>query len=294
MISICIPCYNDDPQQLILDLLGQMKLSDAFDEIIVYDDASSQEVKYPLYDKVRIIYGDRNVGDFESRKKLAAHAKNERLLFLDADLKLVNADFLDKYLKSIDDRSSVIYGGVKYQDERPPDNQLLRWVYGKEREEKLKIDSSEIYSSFVAASFIVSKSLFEDLTKVFVPNLYGTDLFLSAELEKRKIEIQFIKNPVLHLGLETSMEFLQKSHEVIKATIAMEDLGLIKKNQRPLQRAYLKSKKLGFTIIIYNVLRILKPRLISNLLSSSPRLKYLDLLKLYFFLEAKNKSSAYV
>ncbi len=288
MISILIPCYNDDPSVLITELKRLCQVSKQFNEIIVYDDASTKAVTQ-TNDEVTIVHGKENIGDFAARKKLAHLAKNDWLLYLDADVEIINDDFLDKYYNSIIRQNEfVVYGGVNYQKNAPDPSKMLRWLYGKKREEKNYIPYELRYENFVAASFLVSKNLFLKACESEPQNIYGTDLLLAAYFKKHKSPIQFTFNPVLHNGLEDNKVFINKAMEAVKATYLMETEGLIENDHKPLQRLYLKLKNKRLHKIVQQTILILKPLLLKNLTSKKPKLSYLDLLKLEHFIALKN------
>jgi len=51
-------------------------------------------------------------------------------LFLDCDTTPTSENFIANYIKATS-KADVVFGGLAYQIEPPKDNELLRWIYGK-------------------------------------------------------------------------------------------------------------------------------------------------------------------
>ncbi|ARN77630.1 hypothetical protein BST97_06275 [Nonlabens spongiae] len=280
MISICIPCYNDNPSHLVESLMKQMDSVQEFTEIIIYDDASQQVFEDIPHPKIRILRGEENIGDYAARKLLANKSSNRYILFLDADLGMAKNDFLKVYAEACHTNYDVIYGGICYCQDKPEKSQILRWKYGKSREEKKNIPREKLYECFVSASFLVDKEFFLSITENQLPNIYGSDLYLAAQFKREKASINFIHNPICHKGLETSIEFLAKSKTAVLATYILMKDEVIPHDHRPIQRAYLLLKKMKSTLIISKTISYLEKYLTRNLLSREPRLLFLDMIKL--------------
>ena len=288
MISICIPVYNYDVSDLLNQLIEQCNDLPEFTEILIYDDASTkQTVLNTQHEMITVHLGKENIGSVASRKHLANFASNDWILFLDTDLELPSSDFLASYLNSINDSSTLYYGGVCYKEQTPEANKILRWKYGHKRESRKPQSLEEVYNYFVSCSFLIDKTTFDSIfTSEKMPG-YGQDIYITSLLKKLDIEISFIKNPVIHLGLESNEVYYKKSMEGIETTFHAEINGLIPDNCRPVQRAYLKMKKIGVTRLFIKLIEKRKLQLEKNLVSGKPKLIYLDLLKLYYYSSLK-------
>ncbi|PKP38904.1 MAG: glycosyltransferase family 2 protein, partial [Bacteroidetes bacterium HGW-Bacteroidetes-15] len=91
MISICLPVYNFDVNELTEDLLQQAREYNIDIEILVFDDASLSYYKKRnsgMASKSHIQYleFDQNLGRSKIRNRLADFAKGNWLLFLDCDM----------------------------------------------------------------------------------------------------------------------------------------------------------------------------------------------------------------
>ncbi|MGJ8685267.1 MAG: glycosyltransferase family 2 protein [Nonlabens sp.] len=290
MISICVPVYNYDCTPLLDQLVDQVsRLSIAY-EIIVFNDASQQRFKPYDSSMVQTINSEKNIGRSAAREQLAKHATYENLIFLDADVRLPDNNFLNRYIDCISRNYDIVYGGVSYSNSPPESAYLLRWLYGKKREsrsvEKRKEDRVQ---NLISMGFMIKKELFLKISSLINGNFYGHDIVFSYHINSLKYKITHIDNPVIHLGLETAIAYLYKSIEAINTTYQSEKSGLISNDFRPVQRAYLKIKKTGALKLFLKVIEKRRTALDKNLVSSKAKLIYLDFIKLYHYSQLKQK-----
>jgi glycosyltransferase involved in cell wall biosynthesis len=138
MLSVLIPTYNYNIVPLVTEIHKQCTHCNIPFEVIVFDDAS--KLYHSENDSINSIKNctyrilEKNIGRSAIRNLLSKTAQFEHLLFLDADVIPVNNDFITNYIKEINGREKVVYGGILYQKERPKKEDLLRWVYGVKRE----------------------------------------------------------------------------------------------------------------------------------------------------------------
>ena len=87
MLSILIPNFNDDCQDLIHQLVKEIQNLNFDVEIIIGDDASTLESVYKSYNmlkllpNVRILVNEQNLGREKTRVNLAKSAQYNFLLF---------------------------------------------------------------------------------------------------------------------------------------------------------------------------------------------------------------------
>lgn len=218
MISICIPVYNHDIRDLAFQLGEQAGRADFPVEILIYDDCSGDKFRElnrrtALNDKVRYVEMEENKGRSAIRNILGKNAAYPWLLFIDSDSLADSRNFLSKY-KDATTEGTVICGGTKYHDTPPSDpNCLLRWVYGKKREQKpASLRNSGNKYAITSNNFMISKEIFLQCPFRETIRGYGhEDTVLGIDLVRNGHKIVHIDNPVLHEGLETSAEYLEKS-----------------------------------------------------------------------------------
>lgn len=291
MLSILIPIYNFDVRLLVAELYEQMNEMHVDFEIRCYDDGSYFDFRmnnqriaaYP-----NVIYRElpENVGRSKIRNKLAAEAKYEYILFLDCDSQCGSTTFVKKYLDAKDPQT-VVCGGRRYNEERPTDPQLiLHWKYGIERE-TIQIESlvKKPYRNFMSNSFLIPKSIFEEIK--FDESLTGyghEDTLFGIDLKKKHVPVKYIHNPIYHLGLKSTHHFLESAHEAVKNLAYLIKSGKVDKNIS-LFKAWRTVSFLGLQNKIFKKLDKNRNYYVNQLYSSEPELKNLDKLKLLWLME---------
>ncbi len=288
MISILIATYQWDTEALVERLVLEISSKKLVAEIICIDDASGfvQSERFHSFPYLQYSVLDTNIGRSAIRNRLAKQAKYPLLLFLDADSLPVGHDFLSDYLvaaTSVD----VVCGGTSYYNTPPSKRtELLRWTYGKEREErsasKRLIDP---YVSFTSNNFLISKLVFDRFPFDEEIREYGhEDTLFGIGLKENKVSISHIDNPVYHLGLDDGAVFLSKTEQAVVNLSKLYNKGLIGKEVR-LIAAFLKLRALGLTYIFRVYFRMIEKKLIKNLLGEHPSLRKMDLYKLGLFVQ---------
>src|SRR5688572_17536432 len=99
MISILIPVYNRDVNQLAAQLSQQLTAIGRAGEIVLLDDGSEekfrrQNTNTDSLPHVRYIDAETNYGRIRIRQMLASTAKFDWLLFMDCDSSITSEQFL--------------------------------------------------------------------------------------------------------------------------------------------------------------------------------------------------------
>ena len=220
---------------------------------------------------------------------MAKESKYENLLFLDADIIPINKDFVENYTSHINIDEKVVYGGIIYQKKRPEKKKLLRWVYGCKREAlSLKKRNANPYISFLTLNFLIKKSIFKQVKfNESIENLRHEDTLFSYDLRQNRIKIVHVKNPVCHLGLETSLIFIKKSEDALIGLNNLIKSQYINYKYTKISRYYEKIKIYGLTKIIAFTFKATKPILLKQLLGNKPSLIIFDLYRLGYLCTLK-------
>lgn len=221
MISICIPIYNFNVIELINELANQITITNTPSEIVLIDDASTDDFKNINEEaclKHTYIKLKKNIGRAAIRNLFLKYTKYDNLLFLDCDSIVISDNFLSNYIDSISNNTTpLICGGRKYPELYPEKSELLRWKYGVYRESKgFEERMKNPNRSFMTNNFVISKNLFNEIP--FEENLtkYGhEDTLFGFELKKRDIEIAHINNPILNGDLENNNTYLINTEDAI-------------------------------------------------------------------------------
>ena len=301
MISILIPVYNCDVNELVQSLSDQIASSKIKCEIIIIDDASDASFRHvnlkstslPLVTYHQL---HQNIGRNRIRQKLAETAKQEWLLFLDGDSKITDENFVPRYLQQITSFTDVIIGGRRYQELPPSECRLrLHWKYGTFRESAYYAKNGGLeYFGFISNNFLIRREIFFQLS--FAENLKGyghEDTWIGIQLEKLHAKMTFISNPVLHDGLEDIDQFLEKSRSAVENLNVLSRIippEVLKKHVK-LFRYYLSLRKLGVTALVSMVGAVMEPYIMKNVHSCNPSLFFYDLYRLSYLISLRKQKT---
>lgn len=294
MISILLPLHNFDARDLLSDLrrqLDELNLENA--EIIVGDDASHNDFRILNETlaknlEIQYLYFDPAKGRSGNRNHLAKLAKNEYLIFLDADAAINSANFLKNYVEASKNHT-IICGGTKYA-ELNDKKFALRYNYGIHREQKTaKLRNQTPKKAFSSFNFLIQKSIFKQIMFDERLKTYGhEDTLLGIELQKNNIPVHHIDNPLIHKGLDSAEVFIQKTENGIKNLLFLlekyKNSEKLYKNIRLLQ-VYREISKLRLRFFFRLAFKILRKPILKNLKSNSPNIRLFDFYKLGFLLE---------
>jgi glycosyltransferase involved in cell wall biosynthesis len=138
-LSLCIPAYNASGHLPRL-LRSAQQQTEAFDEILVYDDCSTDNTaEVARSHGAKVVSGDENQGCAVGRKRLAEHATSDWIHFHDADDKLLPS-FVERareWMRKDNPPDVVLFG---YEHRRLKDEKLIKKrVYDGNRIKKYPI-----------------------------------------------------------------------------------------------------------------------------------------------------------
>lgn len=282
-LSICIPVYNQDVNQLASDLSSQCEKLPEIVEIILIDDQSKftfQEKNQKINDYPFVTYSEipKNVGRSAIRNLLAQKAKGEFLIFLDCDSEMLSDHFVSTYFENRN--CDVIVGGRVYSSKMS--SETLHWKYGSLTESKDATSrESNPYSNFHSNNFWIRKDVFNSIQFNEELSQYGhEDTYFGFELEEKKIHIMHIENPVLHGMLDDNRTFVQKTEKGLQNLLVLNKLNPRFKNKSGILRSYLKLEKSGIASMFGLFFKLRRKQWRNNLESSTPSLFIFKLYKL--------------
>lgn len=290
MISILIPIYNYTVVDLVKSIHYQLHNTSEEYEIILIDDCSQEEYKTQnkkcaLLNNTTYTELDCNIGRAKIRNELAQKAQYPYLLFIDCDAKIDNQSYIQNYLNECKNHEQIVCGGVKYEDNKPEKDKLLRWKYGRKREMKTANQRNlQPNKSFTPFNFLISKDLF--LNILFDERVieYGhEDTLFGFQLKQQNITIKHIDNPLIHCGIETNAIFLEKTKQSIQSLVKINKQNNSDfANDVKLIKAYSFFKNIKLLWLI-NVLFSLSRKITYNTLLKHPYLLLFDWYKLGYF-----------
>lgn len=285
MLSILIPTYNYNVYPLVLELHKQCSGCGIAFEIIVFDDGSKQflEENQKINSLENCIFKvlEKNVGRSATRNLLAQKAKFDTLLFLDADTIPVQSNFIHNYITILNSQNLVVFGGYRYENTQPKSEKILRYKYGKEREEKSESERNlNPYQFVFSGNILIPKKVFLATNYAGDDSFYGMDVYFAYQLFIKKIEVLHIENPIYHLGMETNLIFFEKSLKAVEC----RNLFLVNCDQiekiSPLIKHYKKIKRYRLLAIANLFFKITAPVLKKRILNKKPSLFCFDLYRL--------------
>lgn len=267
MLSICIPIYNQDVNNLISKLSIQVEKLDALAEIILIDDCSSEDFKRKNQDickKHTYVKLKKNVGRAKIRNLFLNYVNFEYLLFLDCDATITNDTLLQVYIDIFRKENYKVYcGGSIYPKAKPSREYRLRWANGNVRETiPAESRKKKPYSSFMTSNVIIRKEVFKKIQFDESIVKYGhEDTLFGYALKNERIEISHIDNTVLNDDIDTNTVFLKKTEDALinlaaiakKLEYAPEFINEIK-----LLKFYFTLKKRGLITLLNIVFRLSK------------------------------------
>lgn len=230
MLSICIPVYNFDVNELVHELHAQCLIAGIAFEIILIDDASqdiyrTKNLKLKQLTNVQFIQLHKNIGRAKIRNLFTQYCRFTYLLFMDCDSKVRDSKFISTYLANCKE-NQIICGGTIYEIQTPDKEMHLRWLVGIEREQiEAEIRKQNPHKSFMTNNFLITKSLLQEVKFDERITGYGhEDTLFGLELKKRNIPILHIDNPLYHIGLESNQEFINKTIQAVRNLFILQRL----------------------------------------------------------------------
>jgi len=291
MISILIPTYNYNVYPLAREMHKQASKSGIDFEILVYDDASTQDFDLQNLlgelDGVTYKYFDKNLGRVPMLQELVNDAKYEMLLTMDADVFPKDRFFFRKIIDEIEKvDADVYYGGTSVPANPPAPDKILRWKFGKERESpSLAYRKEHPYNTIVCQSTVVKKNIFLEFLDqlLLVKDYYGLDIYYSYLLKKAGKKIHHYNNMVTHLGFDTNKAFIKKSKIAIHTYHYLYSNRLIDRKHIKLIDFAEKYASFGLCLVLKSAKKMVSKLIEKNLESTNPSLFLLDIYKLMYY-----------
>lgn len=296
MISILIPIFNYNATSLVASIHQQLELAHINYEIICICDASTKFVfeneSINSFSNTQLISLKNNIGRSSIRNLLVEKSKYDWLLFLDADVFPQNKFFIKTYLDLIAaHKFKAFCGGIIYENKRPEKEKVLRWVYGKKREEiSVENRKNRPYQFVTGANLLLHKSIFNTIKfNETIVNYGYEDVVFIEELKLNSIAILHIQNPVFHLGIEHNLVFLNKTKEGLENLYYLNSKAILKGDNLKLIRTFRFLKSLKLNWFIGRFFDFSENLLKYNLLSNRPSIFLFDIYKLGYFCKIYNR-----
>lgn len=296
MLSILIPSFNYNTFPLVQELHQQLVKENIVFEIIVGDDASTDIESSKFNQQITSLshcvfkVNAANLGRGSNRNALCETAAYPWILFLDCDTLPTSSSFIRNYIDSIQtNEGAVFFGGIAYSQARPDQEELLRWIYGSNREAiPVHQRRKKSYETTLVSNILLKKQLLLDYPFNSAIYDYGfEDFVFIAELKKNHVQITHINNAVFHINLEKSDVFLRKHLKAIDNLNFLIQERIINANDTHLSKTYHLLSRFGLDLLIKILFKSAEPLLRKNLISNKPSLLLFDFYKLGYFCNLK-------
>jgi glycosyltransferase involved in cell wall biosynthesis len=288
MLSVLIPIYDWDVTALVTTLHQQLTEAAIPFEIRISDNCDTSEhakKNFTLNERTHVHYAinTQHIGRSANRNYLANQSQFDWLLFLDGDTAVTSPNFISNYISCIP-KHQVVCGGTIYEAAPPKDDtERLRWEYGSAKESTAAVQRIKApYKNYSSFNFLINKAIFNQIR--FDNNLtqYGhEDTLFGQELKARGIPIHHIENPLLHLGLDTAIIFIEKTKIAVANLKYLIENKLISTDVK-VYRFYLFAKKLHLTTLLSKNYKKQELWLVKQLCSPKPCLHLFMLYKLLY------------
>ena len=298
VLSILIPTYEFDCSALVRGLVEQGRAlreaeSDFSFEVLVADDGSSSAPRaalaaaLPAAD-VRLLLPPHNVGRAAIRNLLVSEARGDSLLFVDDDAALCTDDFLATYWQ-YRDAADVLCGSLRSPKKGSLDEsgRELRLRYERRAFSRLTpaVRNRRPYDAFTAFNALFARRVFDKVGFDERCRRYGhEDTLLGLELERNGFSVKHIENPLIHTGIDTNAEFLQKTETALQT---LAEVGEPLQSRVATSRTYRRLRLLAPLFRLTH--KLLRAPLRRNLLGTHPTLTNFQLYKFLFFSELMKK-----
>ena len=282
MLSILIPTYNAICTELVARIHSEATRLDIPFEILVADDGSRSEIDeinrhITTLSNCRYFPATENIGPARLRNWLADQAKYQYILFLDTDVLPVHPTFLADYLQEAI-QGGVVCGGFCYQRGKPSAQHALRYYYGIHVEEKTAAERNRHpYAQFISMSFLADRSVFKQVRFDEAMHFGYEDAHFGILLEQAKVPLHYIDNPVYHMNLDSSSEYLGKIRHSISNLSKHIDK---QRSYVRLLQWYTKLKRCRLTGFVAWIFQLTQSAIEKNLTGETPSLKLFAFYKL--------------
>jgi len=289
MLSILIPTYDYNIVPLVEEILSQCTEVNIKFEILAYDDGSKSQLNSnnnQVNSLRNCVFKElpKNVGLSENRNLLIKSSKYDHIILLDADSVIYDEQFITRYLEAFEQNPDIIYGGLSHPN-KVQKTQILRWKYGKQREEiPVEVRIHKPYKYMRSNNTAFHRRIFEFMNFDNTLTKYGhEDSLFAYNASMNKLKVMHIHNPVIHGDIDNNSTFLNKTKSSIENLNYIHKKQLIDKNFIPFIYYFDLIKKFGLNYILFYFFKLFNPIFKWHLKSSNPSLKIFDLYRLSYF-----------
>ena len=294
MLSVLIPTYNYDISKLVAAIHAQLTNCAIAFEIIILEDGSTLKLNSSHnLDYTKVIKNTQNIGRVKARQDLALKAKYDWLLFLDADVFPKSKQLIYNYIEAMSLDYEAFFGGFAYHDDKPEKAFVLRWKYGKTKEQiPASVRNLSPYKVIISANYLIKKNVFNTINQKIEDNKgYGFDNYFGALLQDNKTKVYHLDNEVYHLGIEKSELYLKKKEQAALTLIHFYKTEGFNNHSNDLLQLFSKLNRIKLVWLFSFFYTLFKTIMKNNLLSKSPIIQVLQLYRISYMCHAYKKGT---
>ncbi len=218
VLSVLIPFYKDNPLAL-LKALGTLEGREST-EIILYDDGSKmpvinsglKQLAKTMDISITLIEAQANKGRSFARNALKQRAGADWILYLDADMRPTQPDFLNLYLEEIaKGNSDIVFGGFEVLKQSNDKDKELHRVFSEKSDCLDAATREKAGPQFVCSSNLCVRKAVLDAEPFDAEfSGWGWEDSEWAARVSQDYTLKHIDNPALHLGLESVDSLLSR------------------------------------------------------------------------------------
>lgn len=295
MISVLIPTYNYKCFTLVSDVKHQFDNVKCKYEILVAEDGGKDQIvaidnkRINELEHCRYIRRTENVGRARIRNFLVSESQGEWLLLLDSDAMVVKKDFIEKYIRAINENPTidVFSGDLVNPQSLPSPDATLRYRYEKAAEPYRTVGerNKSQFRRFNIFNVMIRRDALIEIPFDVKCKEYGyEDTLMGMELENQGKHIMHIDNPLMHMGFDSNDIYLGKVETSLRT---LKQLGDKMLPYTGYGKAIDRLKSFHSLLLFELSYKVLKPLLRKNLLGGNPNLRVFGFYKLGYFLSLR-------
>lgn len=229
-LSIVIREYNFVCTALVESLLEQCKKEARLKEfeILLVDDGSTnaetvaENSRITSWPHCRLIRHAENAGRATALNTGIRESKGAVVILCDCDAEVASPAYISRYIDVFDapeNKVAVVCGGLLTSPKYLTESNRLRYRYETQaaRRGRAQYHDAYIYERFSTFNAAMRREVFSQIMFNEQLRQYGyEDSLFGISLQRRGIPMKYIDNPLIHTGMDSNAEYLQKTETALR------------------------------------------------------------------------------
>lgn len=229
-LSIVIREYNFVCTALVRSLLEQCEKETRLSgfEILLVDDGSTdaravtENTVVTSWPHCRLIRHTGNAGRAVTLNTGIKEARGQVVILCDCDAEVASSAYISRYIDVFEhpeNKIAVVCGGLKTSPKYLTKDNHLRYRYETQaaRRGRSQYHDAYLYERFSTFNAAVRSDVFRTITFNEGFRQYGyEDTLFGISLQRHGIPMTYIDNPLIHTGMDSNAEYLQKTETALR------------------------------------------------------------------------------